>query len=42
MDKKLPYEEPELLYYIFDLDVITASGNNDIEEDEGENDGEWM
>ena len=44
MDKKLPYEEPELLCYIFtDIDVITTSGNNnDIGEDTGENDGEWL
>ena len=42
MEKKLPYEEPKLLSYIFDLDVCTASGDNDIDEDFGENDGEWM
>ena len=42
MKKKLPYEEPKLRPCIFaNLDIVTASGGNDIKEDHGENDGEW-
>ena len=42
---KLPYEIPEADLVILDIsDIITTSGstNNDIDEDLGENDGEWM
>ena len=43
MDRKLPYEEPTLLCCIFvSPDIITASGGNNIGEDSGENDGEWL
>ena len=43
MKKKEKYENPELELVLFAAsDIITASGGNDIEEDDGENDGEWM
>ena len=42
MEKKLPYEELKLkLFFYTNSDIVTASGGNDIEEDFGENDGEW-
>ena len=43
MAKKLPYEEPKLLFIdLKNSDIITTSGpDNGIEKDEGENDGEW-
>ena len=42
---KSTYETPEFeLRLLYGQDVITTSGgsNNGIEEDTGENDGEWM
>ena len=42
---KLIYETPEIDLIILDIaDIITTSGenNNNIDEDLGENDGEWM
>jgi len=43
MEKKNPYEEPEILFVAFsESDIITSSGGNNIGEDDGENDGEWM
>ena len=40
---KSPYETPEVdLILIANADIITASSGNDIGEDYGENDGEWM
>ena len=38
------YETPEVDLIILDIaDIITTSGgNNNIDEDLGENDGEWM
>ena len=42
MEKEI-YRSPELeLIKFAAVDIITASGGNDIEEDSGENDGEWM
>ena len=42
MKKKMIYEEPEIKVIAFDgVDVITSSGNN-IGEDPGDKDGEWM
>ena len=50
MKDKSPYETPKILFYLLGgMDIITASGNeeeekeeNEIPEDVGENDGEWM
>ena len=44
MKIKRKYESPELiLFSITPEDIITTSGNhNDIDEDMGENDGEWL
>ena len=44
MKKKITYEPPELFMISFyDTDIITVSnGGNNIGEDKGENDGEWM
>ena len=43
MEKKLFYEEVKLKVAFFaSSDIVTASSVNDIPEDEGENDGEWM
>ena len=43
MKKKDKYENPELELILFaETDIITVSGGNDIGEDDGENDGEWM
>ena len=40
MGKKLPYEEPKLLFIDTESsDIITSSGG--IDRDYGENDGEW-
>ena len=42
---KSTYEAPEIeLILLYETDIITTSGgtNNDIDEDLGENDGEWM
>ena len=43
MKKKTPYEVPKIdLIRIFGTDIIATSGDkNDIDEDFGENDGEW-
>ena len=42
MKKELNYEKPEIeLIQLLKSDVITSSGN-DIGEDDGENNGEWM
>ena len=39
---KTPYEKPEIeLVLLSDTDIIATSGN-DIDEDMGENEGEWM
>ena len=43
MEKKLFYEEVKLKVVFFATsDIVTASGGNDISEDKGENDGEWL
>lgn len=43
MEKKLPYEDLKLKVIFFaSSDIVTASGGNDIPEDPGENDGEWL
>ena len=43
MEKKLFYEEVKLKVVFFaSSDIVTASDGNDIPEDKGENDGEWM
>ena len=42
---KSTYVAPEIeLILLYETDIITTSGgtNNDIDEDLGENDGEWM
>ena len=42
-DKVEIYEKPEIeIIYLNTSDIVTASGGNDIGEDGGENDGEWM
>ena len=43
VNKKLPYQELKLLIYMSACsDILTMSDNNDIPEDDGENDGEWL
>lgn len=43
MEKKLFYEEVKLkVVFSASSDIVTASGGNDIPEDDGENDGEWL
>lgn len=43
MKNEVKYQTPELeLIYFAATDIITTSGGNDIGEDNGENDGEWM
>lgn len=43
MERKLVYQKPEIdLIALLYTDIITTSGNNDIDEDAGENDGEWL
>ena len=43
MKVKVYYEEPEIELISFSTtDIVTASGGNNIGEDDGENDGEWM
>ena len=42
MKTKAPYEKTRIEFVLLsNTDIITASGNN-IGEDEGENDGEWI
>ena len=38
------YEMPEVDFFMLDVSniITTSGGNNDIDEDMGENDGEWM
>ena len=39
---KNKYEDPQIVILeLLKADIVTASGN-DIEEDNGENDGEWI
>lgn len=43
MKNKTSYEKPEIELISFSAtDILTVSGGNDIGEDVGENDGEWM
>lgn len=43
MIKKEPYEKPEIAFIQIQFtDIIRTSDGNDIDEDFGENDGEWM
>ena len=43
MKIKEPYEAPCIsILVLLEADIITSSGGNDIGEDPGENDGEWM
>ena len=43
IDKKLPYEEPEIsLVDIVSEDILATSDGNDIDEDLGLNDGVWL
>ena len=49
MKEKSSYVTPDILLLLFDdMDIITTSGSDDgnieenIPEDKGENDGEWM
>ena len=43
MEKKLPYEDLKMkLVFFASSDIVTASGGNDIPEDPGEYDGEWL
>ena len=43
MNKKKTYETPELnLIILLETDIITTSGGNNIGEDKGENEGEWI
>ena len=43
MEKKTTYASAEIELIKFAMsDVIETSGGNDIGEDSGENDGEWM
>ena len=43
MKNKAKYEKAEIeIISFYDTDIIATSGGNDIDEDLGENDGEWM
>jgi hypothetical protein len=44
MKIKTLYESPELeVIYLGNVDIVTASDSfNDVEEDKGDNEGEWM
>ena len=43
MKRKFDYTSPDIeIIKIAAADIITTSGGNDIDADNGENDGEWM